>query len=402
MNGIDTRLIYLFDLYFEKKATQQEVDELFRLLQISGDDDEHINFLIRRAWDSLEVKAPVFDTLKTEEILGKILHTRATENEVPDIVPIKKMFAWRRSAAAAAAIIITGAAGLYFGSILRNKAAKPTIAIVKQLHDIMPGGNKAILTLADGSSILLDSAHNGVLAKQGNSIINKAKDGQLIYNNDQSSGAEIPGMNMISTPRGGQYQVVLPDGSKVWLNAASSLKYPTFFTGDQRVVEITGEAYFEVAKNALLPFIVKTKMAEVEVLGTHFNVMAYDDETLMKTTLLEGSVKVTSGKSSDILKPGQQALLNEREQLRIVNNVDVDEETAWKNGLFQFKDADVESIMRQVSRWYDVKISYEGKITARQYSGRISRNVKASELLNMLKYTGLNARIKDESIIITN
>lgn len=398
MNEIDTRLIYLFNLCFEKKATQEERNELFQLLQIAAD-DEQLTFLIRQAWESLEVKNPLFDYIKSSDILDRILLTETVD--VFDAPPIKKMFAWRKFAAAAAVICLISI-GLYFGLKVQSKVNKPAIATTKPLHDVMPGGNKAILTLADGSSIILDNAHNGILAKQGNSLINKTKNGQLVYTTDHSTGVEIPAINTISTPRGGQYQIVLPDGSKVWLNAASSLKYPTFFTGKVRLVEITGEGYFEVAKNASMPFIVKSKRAEVEVLGTHFNIMAYDDESVMKTTLLEGSIKITSGKTSNILKPGEQALLNEKEQLRVINNVDMNEEIAWKNGLFQFKDADIESIMRQAGRWYDVNVSYEGEILARQYTGRISRNVKASELLNMLKYTGLNSRIEGKNIIITN
>ncbi|WP_158995645.1 FecR family protein [Mucilaginibacter sp. L196] len=395
MNRIDTRLIYLFNLYFEKTATQDEVDELFKLLQTS--DDEQLTFFIRQAWDDLQVTKPLFDPSQSEDILNRILHTRTAKNKVFNTLPIKKMFVWRKFATAAAVLFFIG-----IGFYLQNKVNKPQIITAKLLHDVMPGGNKATLTLANGSSIILDTAHNGVLAKQGNSIINKTKNGQLVYSADPNEQAATPVTNTISTPRGGQYQVVLPDGSKVWLNAASSIKYPTFFNGKKRLVEITGEAYFEVAKNASMPFIVKSNRAEVEVLGTHFNIMAYDDETLMKTTLLEGSVKITSGKTSDILKPGEQALLNEKGQLQVTDDVDVNEETAWKNGLFQFKDADVESIMRQLGRWYNVTISYEGKICARQYTGKISRNVKASELLNMLKYTGLNSRIEGKNIIITN
>jgi transmembrane sensor len=265
---------------------------------------------------------------------------------------------------------------------------------------VAPGGNKAVLTLANGSTIVLDSAHNGVLAKQGNSIINKTGDGKLVYRASATADNEVPQINTVTTPRGGQYHIVLPDGSDVWLNAASSISYPTIFNGKTRRVEITGEAYFEVTKNAAMPFIVKSPRAEVDVLGTHFNIMAYADEDVMKTTLLEGAVKIIANGSSGILKPGQQAVLNNKDELSINN--DADDEIAWKNGLFQFRGADIRSIMRQAARWYNVDVVFEGKVPVKQYTGRISRNVKASALLNMLKYTGVNAIIEGNSIYIKN
>jgi ferric-dicitrate binding protein FerR (iron transport regulator) len=222
-----------------------------------------------------------------------------------------------------------------------------------------------------------------------------------VYNAIDKSVSDNSALNTITTPRGGQYQVVLPDGSKVWLNAASSIEFPTSFTGNTRNVSITGEAYFEVAKNAAKPFLVKTNRAVIEVLGTHFNVMAYDDEAEMKTTLLEGAVKVKSGSTSNYLRHGQQAVLNATGQTRVLDDVDVDDATAWKNGIFQFNDAGIEVIMRQASRWYDVNVSYEGQIPVKQFTGRISRKVKASELLNMLAYTGVKFRIEGKNIIVT-
>jgi ferric-dicitrate binding protein FerR (iron transport regulator) len=192
----------------------------------------------------------------------------------------------------------------------------------------------------------------------------------------------------------------LPDGTKVWLNSASSLRFPTRFTGVSRQVEITGEAYFEVTKKPAMPFRVKTNRAEIEVLGTHFNVMAYDDESIMKTTLLEGAVNIKSGTFSARLKPGQQAQINTTGQNKVINDVDLDDETAWKNGIFQFRDAEIDVILRQAARWYDVDVSYKSKVPAKEFTGRISRNVKASELLNMLKYAGINLGIEGKNIIV--
>jgi transmembrane sensor len=397
MSVPDTRISYLFNKYFDKSATAHEVEELFTLLNVSAT-DEHLTLLLQQAWDSLQADHAIFDDAKSEQILKRILNT-APENDIIEMVPVKKQILWRRYAAIAAIMLLAAAAAFVF--------LKPTkvmqLAAKVKLHDAMPGGNKAILTLANGTSIILDNAHNGVIAKQGNSLVNKTQNGQLVYNADQTVAAvDVNEMNTVATPRGGQYQVVLPDGTKVWLNAASSVKYPTVFNGKTRSVEMTGEVYFEVAKNPLKPFIVKTNRAEVEVLGTHFNVMAYNDEAVMKTTLLEGSVKVRSGNASKVIKPGEQAIVNDNNELTVTGNIDVDEEIAWKNGLFLFNDADIRSIMRQAARWYDVDVIYQGKTPVKQYTGRISRNVKASELLNMLKYTGLSARIDGRNIFITN
>ncbi|MEB0250185.1 FecR domain-containing protein, partial [Mucilaginibacter sp. 5B2] len=267
--------------------------------------------------------------------------------------------------------------------------------------DALPGGNKAVLTLANGKTIVLDNAENGTLAKEGTTLVKKTTDGQVIYNTNALAGDEAaPSINTISTPRGGQYQVVLPDGTQVWLNSASSLTFPTRFTGRSRQVKITGEAYFEVTKNTLMPFKVKTNRADIEVLGTHFNVMAYDDEVIMKTTLLEGAVSITSGTFSARLKPGQQAQIKSSGQNKIINDVDVDDETAWKNGIFQFREVGIDAILRQAARWYDVPVTYNGKVPDKVFTGRISRNVKASVLLDILKYTGVNLKIEGNKIIV--
>ena len=207
-------------------------------------------------------------------------------------------------------------------------------------------------------------------------------------------------MNRVSTPRGGQYQFVLNYGSKVWLNSESSLSFPAVFKGATREVEITGEAYFEVAKNTKMPFRVKVNNTVIEVLGTHFNVMAYDDEAAMKTTLLEGSVKISNKQFSNLLKPGQQAVLNQNGSFKISDTPDADDAVAWKAGIFQFRDAGIEAIMRQAARWYDVRVSFAGKIPAKEFTGRISRNVKASELMGMLKYMGVNFKIEDKHITV--
>ncbi|SDE40244.1 FecR family protein [Mucilaginibacter pineti] len=286
---------------------------------------------------------------------------------------------------AAASIILCLSIGGYF--LLRKPSAQQTVRVSK--NDIAPGGNKAILTLAGGQKIVLTGAKNGLLANQGNTRINKTADGQLVYDASKSeSGTTI--YNTMTTPRGGQYHLTLADGTNVWLNAASSIKYPTAFNGDERLVEITGEAYFEVAHNAAKPFKVSSGGQTVEVLGTHFNINAYADEPAIRTTLLEGSVKLTINKQKAILKPGQQAFISGgNNDLIKIKAVDVNEVMAWKNGYFIFNDENIESIMRKISRWYDIDVTYQGDMTGKEFVGSVSRFKNASEVLRKLEATGI-------------
>lgn len=276
--------------------------------------------------------------------------------------------------------------------------AKTTNTINKQ-NDIAAGGNKAILTLADGRKIVLDSTQNGALTNQGGVMVTK-NDGELSYQGGQQNDNSVV-YNIISTPKGGQYQLVLADGTKVWLNAASSLKYPTAFNGNDRVVELNGEGYFEVAHNASKPFHVKVNDMYVRVLGTHFNINSYSDEPSIKTTLLEGRVMVKKGDKFVYLNPGQQAVTTtSKNDLRVQSNVDVDEVIAWKNGKFSFNSADIRTIMRQAARWYDVDVVYEGT-TGETFSGNPSRSENISQLLKILEATGkVQFEIKDKQVIV--
>ncbi len=264
---------------------------------------------------------------------------------------------------------------------------------------IVPGGNHGVLVLADRSVIKLDSVGNGVVSTQGAITVTKKDSGQLVYSSNGQVSAGENGFNTLKTPRGGQYQVVLPDGTKVWINAASSLKYPAFFAANERKVELNGEAYFEVAKNPKSPFRVTVNgKPGVEVLGTHFNIMAYSDEPFMAATLLEGSVKV----GSTILKPGQQAKVEFTEQkIQVVNDIDINEIIAWKNGKTSFKDASIQTIMRAVSRWYDVDISYEGKIPDKRFKGGLPRDANLSDLLSVLEQSGIHFRVEGKKITVT-
>ncbi|HMH24788.1 MAG TPA: FecR domain-containing protein, partial [Puia sp.] len=267
-------------------------------------------------------------------------------------------------------------------------------------NDVLPGSDKATLTLANGRTIVLDSAVNGSLAQQGSARILKLTNGQLVYSPSGQKTAEIL-YNMIATPRGGQYHIVLTDGTGVWLNAASSIKFPAAFSGKERRVTITGEAYFEVAKNAAMPFIVSTeKDGEVRVLGTQFNVNAYSDEVSMNITLLEGAVQVRQGNAMDLLRPGQMAGLTGDGKIRLVNDADTEEAVAWKNGNFQFQNDGIGTIMRQISRWYDVKVIYEGKIPGGTYSGGVSRNTKMSNVLKILELSDLHFRIEGNTLTV--
>ncbi|MFD0765385.1 FecR family protein [Mucilaginibacter lutimaris] len=392
------RLRYLFDRYYSKTATPKERDELFAVINAGATDDE-LSLLIRQAWDDLKPgDAPVFSIDKTNLILSNILGAEEPGKQAKDH---KNIFLWAKIAVAAISLVL-----LTFGAYNYLRPKHPVqqgqIVKVKRPHnDALPGGNKAVLTLANGKTIILDNAGNGTLAKDGSTLIKKTADGRVIYNTSALATVNTaPTTNTITTPRGGQYQVVLPDGTQVWLNSASSLSFPTRFTGKLRQVEITGEAYFEVTKNPLMPFNVKTNKANIRVLGTHFNVMAYDDEVTMKTTLLEGAVDITSGTFTARLKPGQQAQIKKSGQNAVIDNVDVDDETAWKDGIFQFREVGIDAILRQAARWYDVQVAYNGKIPDRKFTGRISRNVKASVLLDILRYTGVDLKIEGNEIIV--
>jgi transmembrane sensor len=313
--------------------------------------------------------------------------------------------------AAAAGIIVL----LSLGGLLRyyfNNRAQPDMnqTARQKVAPILPGGDKAFLTLSDGTVILLDSTGNGSLAREGAVEVIKL-DGVISYSGNGKSEGEIT-FNTISTPKGGQYQIVLSDGSKVWLNAASSLKYPTAFPGKERKVELTGEAFFEVAHNASQPFLVGVpgKM-NVVVTGTSFNINAYNDEAITHTTLIEGRVVVSSSKNrlsattkgagtSLVLAPGQQASLYEDGKLDINDQADVEEVMAWKNGYFMFDNASVPSIMRQISRWYNVEVVYNGKMNEETFSGMVSRTSSISKVLRIMEEGGVIFKIDGNKIMV--
>ncbi len=317
---------------------------------------------------------------------------------------------WLLPAAAAVTILILLSAGylMFSSKSSKKEIAKKALTEKKLDNDIAPGGNKAVLTLADGSPIILDSASNGIIGHQGNIKVQKLNSGLLVYiiNGRQVTENDEAFYNKITTPRGGQYHVKFTDGTKVWLNAASSIRFPVVFTGKYREVEITGEAYFEVAKNKTMPFKVKANNSEIEVLGTHFNVNAYDDEAEIKTTLLEGKVKVSVLNQSDnrppqLLKPGEQAAINKDGKINVKDRADTEEAVAWVNGYFQFKSANLKTILRQIARWYDVKIEYKEDADI-HFTGQLTRNENVSKVLSKLMLTGeVHFKIDGKKIIVS-
>lgn len=288
---------------------------------------------------------------------------------------------------AAAVILVLIASGLYFNKKTVEPVAVNSIS-PRFKNDVMPGNNKAVLILGDGSQIDLDNAKDGLLASESNIDIEKVGLGQLKYKTGNQPVQAVK-YNTLRTPMGGQYSLVLPDGSKVWLNSGSSLRFPTAFSGSDRIVELEGEAYFEITPNKQKTFRVRTNNSmEVKVLGTHFNVMAYENEKSISTTLIEGSVQVQTSSGKVRIDPGQAALLNKGNGNVNISSADTEQAIAWKNGYFIFSNENIESIMRKVSRWYDVDIIYQGNLNNKDFVGTISRNKNISELLKMLELTG--------------
>jgi transmembrane sensor len=304
---------------------------------------------------------------------------------------------WSAVAAAVAFIVI----GVVFFSYFRSGSLKNEGG--QLANDIIPGGNKATLTLSNGKKISLAEAEKGSLARQAGVRITKLADGQIVYTIEGSADPSVAEMeNTISTPNGGRYEIILPDGTKAVLNAASSLTFPAAFTGRERHVKLEGEAYFEVAKNKEMPFKVISGSQIVEVLGTHFNVSAYSNESSMKTTLLEGSVSVTAGQSSALIIPGQQSIVERGNTSAIITiNVDVNKEIAWKNGMFSFYQDDLQSVMKQIARWYNVEVVYQGNLPEEKFYGEISRNSNLSEVAKILAAYNFYLEIKGKTVIVT-
>lgn len=388
---IQDRLAYLVSRAVEQTATDAELEELTRMMveDQTGEVALQVEALLPKTAPDEQ------DPAHWDEIADRILAADRPAKVVP--LRIRRYRAW---IAAAAVLLIGVAATLWLMQRERSE-----IIMVHQLppvNDVAPGGNKAMLTLADGTQIPLDSNASGTLALQGNTKLQMQANGLLAYESSGQDESAPLVYNTITTPRGGQFQVTLSDGSKVWLNASSSLRYPAHFSARNRSVELTGEAYFEVAKKDGAAFSVKVNDMEVAVLGTHFNIMAYEDEAQVKTTLLEGAVKISHGGNSRRLSPGQGASLQKSTgALTVQEHVNVEEAIAWKNGLLRFEGNDIQSAMRMIARWYDVEVVWKSPVQA-HFRGTIPRNVNVSKVLRMMEMTGeVHFEVKGKQIIVS-
>lgn len=374
----------LYHKFLANNMTEEEFQRWNALLADKKYDGELLQ-LMKKAWDET-VEVPDYMLEDMDLQLQRASDAKPVGNRVHFI----RRWSW----AAAVAVLLAGTAIYYYMS---HRVPQQQAAVVA---DIAPGSNKAMLTLADGTTVTLDSTGNQVIQQGGARV--QQNGGQLQYH--VQGGAAPVSYNVLTTPRGGQFQVKLPDGTMVWLNAASSLRYPTVFTGKERLVEITGEAYFEVAKDVRQPFKVQIdEKTAVEVLGTHFNVNAYANDPQFTTTLLEGAVRVRQGNNSLLLHPGQQVRIKDKGGLQLQKDADIDKAIAWKNGLFDFNDVQLEDLMRQVARWYDIEVVYEKGIPDVEFVGKMGRDVPLSVLLKWLREFDLHFRVEQDGrrIIIT-
>jgi len=387
MKDVDKQHFFeILNKYRLGKASNEEkkfLETWYEVFEVSEDfvvDEGEMNAIWHRVKHNVDVEIEVYEKETKHLKMRKIL----------------------QSFSVAAAILLVLAFGAYF---LKKRTTVPKGEFMAQHDVIAPAANKAVLVLANGSRILLEDAAKGEIAKQQGISITKTADGEIVYTvleNGNINDQETALLNTISTPRGGQCRVILPDGTKVWVNSASSLSYPAAFKGQERLVELNGEAYFEVAKNKEMPFRVKTKIQTVEVLGTHFNINSYDDEPSIKTTLLEGSVKVLTGKNETFISPGQQAIV-ERQGGKITKDqeINIDKVVAWKNGIFSFENDDLKSIMRQISRWYDVEVIYSGDFPEDKFFGDISRTSNLSQVFKILELNNVHFDVKGKTIRVS-
>lgn len=377
--------IQLLDKYLAGSASREEEELLLKVYESYQDKQE---------WNSHELE--MIDALE-DKLFEKIrlaMHSAGEPEPAvhwPERMPVGvKHFSMRRVLIAASVILLAGLGSLFL--LKPRPSAVPLASSETPKQDFSPGGNNAYLILANGQKLALNQAKPGLLAQQGNHAVIKKDDGQIVYRpvTSDTPMTRSLALNKIVVPMGGQYKVTLPDGTRVWLNAASSLEYPVEFTGGKRQIKLTGEAYFEVAKNTAMPFVVNVNdKMDVNVLGTHFNIMAYDDEEKIATTLLEGAVKVvdrTRPVNAKVLAPGQQASRSDDGKIN-VQDVDTDEATAWKDGQFLFVNEDIHSIMRKLARWYDIKVEYSKSMKNKSFDGSISRNRNISEVLKLMELT---------------
>lgn len=396
----------LFRRFLDNKCTPAEVKALLQYFD-AGENEVLLRDLIREQSEAVsDTSLPPESLRPLLDIAYNKIHSAIAKDAGPPQAPIVPLYhrLWFRISAAAAVVFFISVTALYFLRQDNDRVTAQAQNSSQLMEDIPPGTNNAVLTFDNGTKIVLDSAANGTLAQQGGIKVLKIN-GQIAYDKTENANLQaLPVYSTITTARGNQYQVVLADGSKVWLNAASSIRFPSYFKGNERKVEITGEAYFEVAKDAARPFRVEFnnqsgQKGEIEVLGTHFNVNAYPEEEDVKTTLIEGSVKIKRGSNTQMLAPGQQARVTP-DDITLKNDVVLSQVMAWKDGFFVFDDSDIKMIMRQVARWYDVEVNFEGKILSEGFTGKVSRDVPLSKFLKVLELNDVNVKTAGRKITI--
>lgn len=380
-----------------KKVDEQTISEaeLQELTEVLGESDE-MEALISSQLQSGSVGTPLPSEQRQQQMMAEIL----SADRLPDALSPAgrgRLVSLYKKIAVAAAILIIAGVSFWLMRTSSSPSNDTGIASVQQ-PDKEPGSDIATLTLADGTVIPLDSTTQGKIALQGKTAVTCLNRGELKYNSGGQSDSGTY-FNTVRVPRGGTYVLVLADGTRVWLNAASSLKYPADFTGNFREVELTGEGFFEVTENAAKPFVVQSGNLKVQVLGTSFNLNTYEEEAAAKASLINGSVKVSTGVESIILKPGQQAIIPASTRNISVGNFDTEEVIAWKNGFFQFNKID-ESYLRQLSRWYDVDLQFEAPVKPNEFNGRITRQTKLSSIVEALKISGIPCRLEKNRLVI--
>jgi transmembrane sensor len=383
----------LYRKFLMRKCTPEEVQQLMEHFYLQGENSP-LSDLIAGEIKNTTIPGDDSDEIKAALETNLLFLNRSIQNR-----PVVRFPFWRRWVSAAAALLFIS--GLVWTLYKAPVSKEPSPSFIVKNKEIKPGSNKAKLTLGNGKTIDIDAAADGFLAEQDGIKITKTADGQIIYTiKETSSTSTSVAYNVISTPKGGQYQLILPDGSKAWLKASSSLRFPAVFKSKERRVELQGEGYFEVAKNAKMPFVVEAGGTNVRVLGTHFNVMAYNDEKNVKTTLLEGAVQLNSKGRTALLKPGEQGLLSEKNNTFQIASVDVTAVTAWKEGYFVFDKANLPELMRQIARWYDLTIVYEGEIADHEFVGRIRRSSSLSKVLKVMENGGLNFNLEGRTLTL--
>lgn len=383
---MEPRIAYLLQKCSVDRLTTAEQEELSAFF-LNEDNRELFN---EEAAQLIE-NTPAGAVISEEDWNPLLAHVLLVDKVSPSL-KVRYRRWWQYAAAVAVLIGITG--------IWWHQWSNPRQPSTPIVAHIAPGTNKAVLQLSDGSTIALTDVQNGVVGQQGAAQLVKLDSGFLAYQQEKGGTTKEQVYNTLITPRGGQFKIMLPDGSMVWLNAASSLNYPASFTGDKREVSLTGEAYFEVASKAGQPFIVKSKGQTVEVLGTQFNIKAYDDEPVAATTLLTGKVKVTGTDFSRVLQPGEQASRQESRGWQLIKGIDTDQVIAWKNGFFSFNQSDITTVMRELSRWYDVEVVFDTQNRQQAFVGEIPRNVSLDKALQILSLSDIHYTIKGRTIHI--